>query len=315
VLLRADQLTDAALHDDPFSMKPERRALIFALLAVLLWSTVATAFKLALETLSPRWLLALASVTSWLFLTAYLVQQRRFRQALSAIKDSPLFFLRQGMINPLFYYLVLFQAYALLPAQQAQAINYTWALTLSVLAVPLLGQRLFGRDIIALALAYIGVLVIATEGQLLALNFTSVGGVLLALFSTLLWALYWIWNTATKQPPEVGLWCGFAWATPLTVLVALFWDGHQSLFSASSSSLMSALYVGLFEMGITFLLWQKAMQETDRAAAIGSLIFLSPFLSLIFISQILGEAIHPATFVGLVLIIAGLLVQKLMARS
>jgi drug/metabolite transporter (DMT)-like permease len=296
-------------------MKPERRALIFALLAVLLWSTVATAFKLALETLSPRWLLALASVTSWLFLTAYLVQQRRFRQALSAIKDSPLLFLRQGMINPLFYYLVLFQAYALLPAQQAQAINYTWALTLSVLAVPLLGQRLFGRDIIALALAYIGVLVIATEGQLLALNFTSVSGVLLALFSTLLWALYWIWNTATNQSPEVGLWCGFAWATPLTVLVALLWDGPQWLLSASSSSLMSALYVGLFEMGVTFLLWQKAMQETDRAAAIGSLIFLSPFLSLIFISQILGEAIHPATFVGLVLIIAGLLVQKLMARS
>ena len=296
-------------------MKPERRALIFALLAVFLWSTVATAFKLALETLSPRWLLALASVTSWLFLTAYLVQQRRFRQALSAIKDSPLLFLRQGMINPLFYYLVLFQAYALLPAQQAQAINYTWALTLSVLAVPLLGQRLFGRDVVALALAYIGVLVIATEGQLLALNFTSVSGVLLALFSTLLWALYWIWNTATKQAPEVGLWCGFAWATPLTVLVALLWDGPQWLFSASSSSLMSALYVGLFEMGVTFLLWQKAMQETDRAAAIGSLIFLSPFLSLIFISQILGEAIHPATFVGLVLIIAGLLVQKLMARS
>lgn len=296
-------------------MKPEQRALIFALLAVLLWSTVATAFKLALETLSPRWLLALASVTSWLFLTAYLVQQRRFRQALSAIKDSPLLFLRQGMINPLFYYLVLFQAYALLPAQQAQAINYTWALTLSVLAVPLLGQRLFGRDIIALALAYIGVLVIATEGQLLALNFTSVSGVLLALFSTLLWALYWIWNTATKQSPEVGLWCGFAWATPLTVLVALLWDGPQWLLSASSRSLMSALYVGLFEMGVTFLLWQKAMQETDRAAAIGSLIFLSPFFSLIFISQILGEAIHPATFVGLVLIIAGLLVQKLMARS
>lgn len=64
-------------------------------------------------------------------------------------------------------------------------------------------------------------------------------------------------------------------------------------------------------MGVTFLLWQKAMQATDRAASIGSLIFLSPFLSLIFISQILGEDIHPATFVGLVLIIAGLAVQKL----
>ncbi|MGE4552658.1 MAG: EamA/RhaT family transporter, partial [Desulfovibrionaceae bacterium] len=38
--------------------------------------------------------------------------------------------------------------------------------------------------------------------------------------------------------------------------------------------------------------------------------FLSPFLSLVFIHWLLGEAIAPATYAGLGLIVAGLLVQR-----
>jgi len=289
-------------------MANNNKAVTLALMAVLLWSTVATAFKLALADLTPLWLLAIASLTSLLFLTGHLLWQQRLIQAWQALQRQRFFYLRQGLINPLFYYLVLFQAYDLLPAQQAQSINYTWALTMSLLAVPMLGQRLFGRDIVALLMAYVGVVVIATQGRLLALEFASISGVLLALFSTLLWSLYWIWNTAAKDEPEISLWSGFLIATPVIWLLA-GWQGVPSSLTASAG--LAAVYVGLFEMGVTFLLWQKAMQATDRAASIGSLIFLSPFLSLIFISQILGEDIHPATFVGLVLIIAGLAVQKL----
>ncbi len=294
-------------------MQAERRALMLALGAVLLWSTVATAFKLALADVTPRWLLAIAAMTSWVFLTAYLLWQKQLSQAWQALREQPLFYLRQALINPLLYYLILFQAYDLLPAQQAQSINYTWALTMSLLAVPMLGQALFGRDIVALLLAYAGVVVIATRGNPMALQFDSPLGVGLALLSTVLWALYWIWNTGGKHAPHISLWCGFLLATPLIWLVALVWDGWSAA-NLMSQGVLAAIYVGLFEMGVTFLLWQTAMSTTQRTAAISSLIFLSPFLSLIFISQVLGEPIHPATFVGLVLIIVGLVIQKMPRR-
>ncbi|ASP39948.1 EamA family transporter [Bacterioplanes sanyensis] len=295
-------------------MHSERRALMLALAAVLLWSTVATAFKLALAELSPRWLLAVASLASLAFLSGYLLYTSQLKTALQNLRETPWFYLRQGLINPLLYYLILFQAYDLLPAQQAQSINYTWALTMSLLAVPLLGQALYARDMVALTLAYLGVVVIATKGDPLALQFDSPLGVALALLSTLLWALYWIWNTAGKHAPHVSLWCGFALATPLIWLVAWFWDGWPGATLLSQAG-AAAVYVGLFEMGVTFLLWQTAMSSTQRTAAISSLIFLSPFLSLIFISQILGEPIHPATFIGLVLIISGLVIQKMPKRG
>jgi drug/metabolite transporter (DMT)-like permease len=67
-------------------------------------------------------------------------------------------------------------------------------------------------------------------------------------------------------------------------------------------------WVGLVEMGITFLLWQQALRLTTQAARIGQLIFLSPFLSLLLIGAVLGEHVHTTSWLGLGIIVVGLLV-------
>ena len=65
-----------------------------------------------------------------------------------------------------------------------------------------------------------------------------------------------------------------------------------------------------FEMGLTFVLWLSALKRATSAASIGNLIYCTPFLSLLFLHLIVGEAIHSATFIGLVLIVASLLFQE-----
>ncbi|MGK0438826.1 MAG: drug/metabolite transporter (DMT)-like permease [Paracoccaceae bacterium] len=77
---------------------------------------------------------------------------------------------------------------------------------------------------------------------------------------------------------------------------------------------MGGFYVGVFEMGLAFILWLKAMKLAENTAKIANLIFISPFLSLIFISVLLDEVILPSTLFGLCLIIAGLVVQQLFAK-
>ena len=69
-----------------------------------------------------------------------------------------------GLLNPLIYYLVLLAAYDRLPGQVAQPLNYTWAITFSLLAIPLLGQRLVRGELSAMLIAWVGVLLIATDG-------------------------------------------------------------------------------------------------------------------------------------------------------
>ncbi|MCV5334478.1 DMT family transporter, partial [Escherichia coli] len=74
--------------------------------------------------------------------------------------SNPWYYLLLGLINPLAYYLILFKAYDLLPASQAQAINYSWAITLTLMAAVFLGQKIRGKDWIACGFSYLGVIVI-----------------------------------------------------------------------------------------------------------------------------------------------------------
>ena len=67
-------------------------------------------------------------------------------------------------------------------------------------------------------------------------------------------------------------------------------------------------WVGLVEMGVTFLLWQQALRRTAHAGRVAQLIFLSPFISLVLIDQVLGEQVHGSSLVGLAGIVAGLLI-------
>jgi Predicted permease, DMT superfamily len=216
-----------------------------------------------------------------------------------------------GLLNPFLYYVVLFQAYALLPAQEAQPLNYTWAVTLSLLAVPLLGQRLRPRDLAAILVSYAGVVVISCRGDLTGLRFSNPQGVALALGSTLLWALYWIGNTRLKADPVAALLLNFLAAFPCILAATLAFSALPPLGWAG---LLAGAYVGLFEMGLTFVLWLSAMRLAARTpsgtARVANLIFLSPFLSLVFIHFLLGEAIRASTLAGLVCIIAGNALQQ-----
>lgn len=288
-------------------MNTNQKALLYGLAAVGIWSTVASAFKIALEYLAPLQLLLVACATSIVALTAIMA----FQGKLSALKRmSRREMIRSallGLLNPFLYYVILFKAYDLLPAQEAQPINYTWAVTLSVLSVPLLGQRMSLKDLGAILLSYFGVIVISTHGDVLSLQFSNATGVALALGSTLIWALYWIFNTRSEADPLAGLLLSFLAGFPCILVTTLLFS---ELPPISIQALTAATYVGFFEMGITFALWLTAMKyaatpDGGGTARIANLIFLSPFLSLVFIHFLLGEEILPATIAGLGFIIAG----------
>jgi drug/metabolite transporter (DMT)-like permease len=59
----------------------------------------------------------------------------------------------------------------------------------------------------------------------------------------------------------------------------------------------------------------KAMQLSTNNAKTGSLIFIAPFISLIFISAILKEKIHGTTIAGLILIVSGIVWQQFFIKN
>lgn len=300
-------MPDHATPDAASPARNQRNAYALGITAVLLWSTVASAFKLSLRYLSVVELVLYAAIVSTVVLGVIVVATGRMRVALSGTPRQYLRSLALGILNPFIYYLVLFGAYDRLPAQEAQPLNYTWALTLAILSVPLLRQRIGAHDFAGLALGYVGVLVVSTHGHPLAFRFTDSVGVALALGSTVIWALYWIYNTSDERPPVVCLFLSFAFGLPfIAVWYLLTGDVH----APSAAGLLGAAYVGTIEMSVTFVLWLSALRLSENTAKIGGLIFISPFISLVFIHVVVGETIRRATVVGLVLIVAGLFLQR-----
>ncbi|MGB1226529.1 MAG: DMT family transporter [Poseidonibacter sp.] len=286
----------------------QAQAYKYALIAVFCWSTVATAFKIALDYLSPTELVLYSSIVSTLILFTIVIYQKKLSDVKIHIKSNFKLVFILGCINPFLYYLILFKAYDLLPAQEAQSINYTWALMLAFLSVIFLKQKLTINDILAGILCYFGVLIIATKGEPFSLSFSNLDGVFFALLSTIIWAMYWIINTKIKVDPIVGLSSNFVIALPIVVIYFFL---TQPLIIPDIKGLLAASYVGFFEMGITFLFWLKAMQIATSTSKIANLIFISPFISLIFIYFLVGEKILVSTVIGLTTIIIGLIIQQL----
>jgi len=293
-------------------MKQQSKAYIYALCAVLLWSTVATAFKLGLKILSPLYLILTASAVSLLIFLIILLAQGKAKEAFSVTFSGLGKSALLGALNPFAYYLILFQAYSLLPAQVAQPLNMIWPITLALLSAPLLKQKITFRNIAAIFISFIGVIFISSQGSLSGMANTNLTGALLAVGSSLIWSLFWILSVMDKRDEVVKLFWNFVFGFLYLLITALVFTDFQF---PDPKGIPAAVYIGMFELGITFILWTKALHLSENNAKTGNLTFLSPFLSLIFIHFILGETIFITTFVGLAFIISGIWFQQRKARG
>jgi len=286
----------------------QKRAYLYAAVAVLFWSTIASAFKISLRHLDVLPLLFYSSIVSTIVLFAYLLFAKKLSLLKTLSREDYLRSCVLGFLNPFLYYVMVLNAYAILRAQEAVTINFVWPIVLVLLSIPLLRQRIKLRSISAIAISFFGVFIIATHGDILGFTFTSPPGVSLALGSTVIWALFWIYNTRDKRDEAVRLFLNFMFGSVFVFLSMLLF---AKIEMPNLTGILGAVYIGLFEMGITFLVWLKALRLSKTTARVASLVYLAPFLSLVVIPFAIGERIFSSTIIGLAFIVGGIILQKL----
>lgn len=305
--------TFARLYIKQQPMKTDTKAVIYACVAVLSWSTVATAFKTTLRYLSHFEMLVVASLTSLFIFSVLLTVQRKWLLVRCLDKRQWLYFAGLGLLNPVAYYLVLFKAYALLPAQVAQPINYAWPIVLLVLLAVVAGQPIPRRKYVGMAVSLAGVALISLgPGGSSGLS-VSAEGILLAALSAVLWASYWMLNNRYKEEFDSSLTCfmSFFFGTLYLLIGSCFVEVKIDTLPG----LLSGMYVGGFEMGIPFICFGLAMRIGSNPALVNQLCYLSPFLSLFLIALVLGEQIATTTYVGLLLIVLGIVYNQYFVKT
>ena len=276
-------------------------AISLAVAVVLCWSTVATGFKLALQHLSVPQLLFSSSLVSFLFFASVACFTGIKKLNWTKVGLGTML----GLINPFSYYLVLFAAYDRLPAQIAQPLNYTHAIVTALLAIPFLKQRPTPRIWLGLIVGYLGVVILVSQGSFVDFSFDRFG-VALALGSALIWGAYWVLTVRYSEDSVTLLLLAFATATPCAAAFCLLFD---SLPAFNLVNIGFALWLGVAEMGLAFLLWQRALKTATQVSLITPIAYFSPVLSLFFIHYVLGEKVPLVTVLGLATLMVGILIM------
>lgn len=289
-------------------MDKTKQSYVFACLAVLFWSTVPTAFKICLEEMAILPMLAISSIASTVVLFAILLITGKSRAILKNRGDDFLRSAALGLINPFLYYLILLKAYQLLPAQVAQPLNMIWPIILVFLSVPVLKQKIKARSYLALLISFAGVYIISSQGSPLTPGKSNPAGVLLATGSSVFWAFYFILNVRDKRDEAVKLFLNFAFGSIYLVAAVLITGSWPE--NAGIKGIAASVYVGIFEMGVTFFFWLKALQLAPTTDRVSNLVYLAPFFSLVFVHFILHEPVYYTTLAGLLMIILSIIIQN-----
>ena len=235
----------------------------------------------------------------------------RFSKLKTVSKQNRHRLLFAGILNPVIYYLLLFKAYDMLPAQFAQAVNFTWPLVLALFAMILKHEKFHVLRLVMLCVSFGGALVVVLGGNALP-GGISIAGVVIAFATTIFWVFYWLITKTVQEDPVISLWVPFSVGAAILSVAAVFFFRPENL---SLQAWLSAGYVGLFEMSVTFLLWLNALRKTTSTALVSNFIYAVPFLSLIFIRFILDEPIQSTTLIGLFMIAAGIVGQVLVHQD
>jgi drug/metabolite transporter (DMT)-like permease len=160
--------------------------------------------------------------------------------------------------------------------------------------------------------SFTGIIILSFQGGSLFEQKSNFYGVFLALSSAFIWALYWILNMKTKIDEVLGLFLIFLFSTVYLLLGGMI---RQPGLPLGREAWLSSAYIGIFEMGLSFILWLKALQLSKTTAKISNLVYFAPFINLLFVRHILGETIYISTIFGILLVVSGIIIQNLVKNK
>ena len=284
-----------------------------ALLAVLFWSTISSALKITLRFMAFDQMLLWSALSGIFFLAIINLSGKNALKLKQLSRKDFLSSAIMGFFSPFMYYLILFKAYDLLEAQVAGVLNYTWPIVLVLLSVPMLKQKISYKSLLAISISFLGILLISTQGNFHTFHVLNPLGVALAVGSAFFWALYWIFNMRDHREDSgkilLNLIFGFIY------LIIYFIVLGKDPVLPGWKGIAGSLYIGLFEMSLTYVIWLKALNYSKNVVRVSNLIYLSPFIALFWIQEAVGETIHLFTVAGLVLIILGIIIQQIVQRK
>jgi len=212
-----------------------------------------------------------------------------------------------GAVGIFPYSSLYFLAFSLAPesAGATNIINYLWPIWTVVLSTLILRERLGWRKVLGLALSFVGVYVIVSNGRFVELDRSALPAYLAAGSGAFFWGLFSILGKRRSHDEMCSMLLYQAGALVCFGALALSLGG---LRLPSTRELAGLAILGGGSNGVAYLLWILALRRGDTSR-ISSLAYLVPLVALVYLRIFRGTPITAVHLVALVLVVAGPLVQ------
>ena len=280
---------------------------IFALLASFLWGSVSAVGKLLLTNLDSLQVLLFINLFAFIGLFAIVWFQNKKMVILTYNKQDYFTFAWMGFLGVFLYPLFFFGALKLLHAQEAFIVNYLWPILVVVFAVLILKEQITPKKILGIIFSFFGIVVVITNGDFSILHLSNVFGILLALAGATVYGLFSVIGKKHNYDKFVSMMFYYFFSLFYALIAVLFFSEIPTI---SIHQLFGLIWLGFFTSGLGFVFWFLALKYGDTAK-VSSIIFITPFISLIYIYFIAGEKILISSILGLVFISIGIFIQSI----
>jgi len=284
---------------------------LYVSLTVLFWGSIAAVAKILLRNLDSFQLLLFISLFATISLFFIVVFLRKLDVIKKYnIKDYCQFALL-GFIGVFLYHVLLFTGLTFAPAQEAFIINYTWPIWTVVFAVIFMKEKINVKKILAIILCFLGVYIVISKGEFLSLTNASIKGDLFALAGAISYGFFSVvgWKKNYEVFTSMMFYFGFSFVYSLIITISF-----STIPTISFYEIIGLIWMGVFATGISFGFWFLALKHGD-IIEMSSIVFITPFISLIYIHFLLGEEILLFSVIGLFIIIFGVFLNNNWRRN
>lgn len=287
-------------------MKKEKLAYVFVLLAALLWASTPAVGKLMIKELSNIQVLLFISFIATLSLFIIVLVNGKLKLIKKYKKKDYFTFAYMGFIGIFLYNILFYGALMFSSAQEAFIINYTWPVWVTIFSIFILKDKFTIKKLIAILLGFIGVYLVVTKGDLLSFSVQNIQGILLAAVGAISYGLFSVLGKKKTYDTFVSMMFYYLFTFIFTLITVLLFSHIPSI---NINQFYGLLWLGVFTAGLAFVFWFSALKYGDTTK-MANMIFLTPFLSLVYIYFLTGEKILTSSIAGLIIIILGILLQS-----
>src|SRR5687768_8560175 len=190
-------------------------------------------------------------------------------------------------------------------AANAIFLQYTAPVYMLILEPLVYKEKFRARDLITV-LVCIGGMALFFVGQLRPQDVT---GNLMALTSGLFFAIYFL-LLRHPRAREVNRASSVIYGNLLVVLVCAPW-GVAALGSVGRHDLLSVMYLGVIQLGLSYVLFTVGMARGVRSLDAGIICYIEPVLNPVWVFLVLGERPSGWALIGGIIIITAVVIHML----